>query len=308
MKLVSSREKYLSYPEFQWINSTLNNGSTDGTIGTMSDLSSRILANHSKLKIVKTPHTRTGGVLPVCIDPNTGISYFLFGLNFRDEYCHFHGWVEPNETVQMGAAREGYEESKGVFGSAADLWRALMSPFFHFQHGAMFFISLGSMNSEQREGVMDSFHHVEPTCRGMLEIQSIKFIPTRHIKETCLGAQYPAALEDGHTMRSFLLGGGGWLSSADLWASPSVRSLTGLTGLTSIDGSEGECECEWPLITDTDTITDANTDTCNDLDQGEKGEKGQLQRLRSVFELEPLSNAETGALVAEMLARVHGMV
>ena len=74
--------------------------------------------------------------MPVCVDPSTREAYFVVGvekmrrkeavsdseyftgvgesLNVRNVLCHFHGWIDKGETIQVGASRECWEESRGV--------------------------------------------------------------------------------------------------------------------------------------------------------------------------------------------------
>lgn len=237
------REKYLSFPEFCWENES--SLSVPYPIDAITCLElcpscSNILQIHFDSNLVEHRHEHAGGIVPVCIDPNTGESFFLFGLNFRNEYCHFHGWIEPRETFEMGCAREGFEESKGVFGSAIRLWRALMDPNFSFRHRSMFVVSLGNMDITERTAMKSLFDETAPTHRGMLEVKTINFIPAIQLRETCLGARYPAApLEDGYSMREFLLRRQAWLNDASFWSRCEITSIIDRGEWPQIGSSDG---------------------------------------------------------------------
>jgi 8-oxo-dGTP pyrophosphatase MutT (NUDIX family) len=69
-----------------------------------------------------------GGILPVCVDPETLEPFFLFGVERKSKkLCHFHGCIDPGETHKQGTAREAWEESHGLLGNEIDLWRCLVA-------------------------------------------------------------------------------------------------------------------------------------------------------------------------------------
>jgi hypothetical protein len=137
-------------------------------------------------ELVTKTKDEVGGILPVCVDPITFESFFLFGvqtirrkdcdepvdyfytdrngqIHVRDVLCHFHGWIEKLETHKQGAAREGYEESRGLFGSPIDLWRCLIAPNNEFSiNGAalpsIYLVSLGFLDANQRKRQITKFH------------------------------------------------------------------------------------------------------------------------------------------------------
>jgi hypothetical protein len=261
------RQRYMSFPEFKWENAFPQHA---GIVTSRDDVITQeravfpILKAHFDTKVVQHSHEHAAGVLPVCIDPDSGISYFLLGLNYRNEYCHFHGWVEPGETVAMGAAREGFEESKGVLGTALNIWRSLMTQCFHIRHWHIYLVSLGYLNCEQREAMTSSFLAAEPSYRGMLEVQSISFIPTLQLRQACFGGSYPAPLQDGLTVREFLLYERCGFNDAEFWGHPLITRI--------VDFSE------WPHI--------------------------EGQEMKAMTELEELSHYEQDSLLSQMLTHV----
>lgn len=52
-------------------------------------------------------------------------------------------WIEPGETFEMGAAREAFEESKGILGDALALWLAICEPSCSRRCGSIVLLSLG---------------------------------------------------------------------------------------------------------------------------------------------------------------------
>ena len=129
---------------------------------------------------------RTGGILPLCVDPVTRIPYMLMGMNRAGHASHFFGYVEQGETTQMGAARECEEEAHGVLGSAMDLWRALLLPRFHRRLSARsnaFFVSLGHMDEAARQAVVDRFDAAPVVWAGSQETVRVLFLDARQVRQ-----------------------------------------------------------------------------------------------------------------------------
>jgi hypothetical protein len=161
-------------------------------------------AKDVKRKLVTEIKDETGGILPVCVDPITFESFFLFGvqkirrkdcdekedyfytdnnsqIHVRDVLCHFHGWIEPLETLKQGAAREGYEESRGLFGSHIDIWRCLIAPNKEFAINEtvlprIYMVSLGFLDANQRKLLITKFPEMEVTSPAMAEMSDVKFV------------------------------------------------------------------------------------------------------------------------------------
>jgi hypothetical protein len=150
-----------------------------------------------------------GGVLPFAIDPNTNEGYFLFGieklrksecllhpkdyqkdyfytdhstgkLQVRQTLCHFHGFLDIYESFEQGASREGYEESRGVFGDWVDIWRAISTPdYYHIPRNnfnSMRIVSLGYLDEEARHFLKAKFWEMPVHTPCMAETYGLHFI------------------------------------------------------------------------------------------------------------------------------------
>jgi hypothetical protein len=150
------------------------------------------------------PKSVIGGVFPITVDPETSESYCLLGLAYirrrdcdgDDEYfytlpdntiggvrnvlCHFHGWVDCYESRSQAKAREGYEESRGVFGSMVDIWRCLSLPGYSYQMPhlrPMSLINLGKMNATDRASLVARYLQCPIYSAAMTETRGVRFVP-----------------------------------------------------------------------------------------------------------------------------------
>jgi hypothetical protein len=205
--------------------------------------------------------THCGGVMPICIDPDTRITYALLGkefartneddpyidaqghLNKRVVLCTFHGWVEPGETVKKGAAREAAEESRGVFATQLDILRCLVLPDFHKKlTNGVFIISLGEMTSEERDNLCTRFRSTIGASLCENEMIDIHFVVMRELRSACLQQRHDYRLGSDRWpvssfppqvwLRKFLQH---WLTQRTNWYSPWIENLCiGVTDSTSI--------------------------------------------------------------------------
>lgn len=162
-----------------------------------------------KDSFVKDSHRVSGGMIPVCVDPNTLESYFLFGvekiretgcfapldfvyqepggpLQIRNTTCPFQGWIDPYETFSQGAARECWEESKGTFSDQVDGWRCLINKEFSKVIPSMDFlglVSLGFLDQTARTNLENKFLSMECLTKGMTETHQIKFLSIKRLHE-----------------------------------------------------------------------------------------------------------------------------
>ena len=134
----------------------------------------------------------TAGILPFTIDPETKTAHFLLGTNCG-MYDNFYGGVEEGETVVCGAAREGFEESKGVIGSQQAIFMALSSKDYSVlwnneeeSGGKCYLVNVGPMTSGQREALEHKFTKLSAHGRReMKEITSVRFVQVAHFKTWC---------------------------------------------------------------------------------------------------------------------------
>jgi hypothetical protein len=184
----------------------------------------------------------------VCID-ETRQAWCLLGENHRSELCHFHGWVERGETFEMGAAREAYEESRGLLGDALTLWRAVCDPSFSRRFNSIVVLSLGELTAASRQSMCADFASRPIVFRGMTEVARVHWLPMLPLSRLCLrngsaGAGFEgdvqaplgtdlsasnadavsSVLPSGVRIRSFLLQRG-WLGRGGLWEHPDVCQL-----------------------------------------------------------------------------------
>jgi len=205
--------------------------------------------------------THCAGVMPICIDPETRVAYALLGTEFARAYendppyiddqgysndrvvlCTFHGWVEPGETVKKGAAREAFEESRGVFATQRDILRCLVLPAFHKKlANGVFVVSLGEMTSTERDALCTRFQNTIGASVCENEMMGIHFVVLRELRDACLqpkedrlgSARWPVASFPVHVwLRKFLQN---WLIYRTNWYTPWIDSLcTGASDNTRV--------------------------------------------------------------------------
>lgn len=194
--------------------------------------------------------THCGGVMPICIDPDTRITYALLGtefartneddpyiddqgrLNKRVVLCTFHGWVEPGETVKKGAAREAFEESRGVFASQRDILRCLILPAFHKKlTNGVYILSLGEMTSVERDNLCTRFQCTVGASLCENEMNGIHFVVMKELRYACLqpiddrlgSARWPVASFPPEVwLRKFLQH---WLTQRTNWYTLWIENL-----------------------------------------------------------------------------------
>jgi hypothetical protein len=151
--------------------------------------------------------SETGGVFPITIDSKTSEGFCLLGLanikrreyddedyfytlpdnsigGVRNELCHFHGWVDCFESLSQAKAREGYEESRGVFGSMLDIWRCLSLEGFSYempQLSPMSLINLGNTSAAERASIIARFLRCPVHCVAMAETRGVRFVPLKQL-------------------------------------------------------------------------------------------------------------------------------
>lgn len=269
-----------SLPEFTWNRS-------DAT-PTPTPLTASLLEQHSRSKTMEFKQA-TGGVFPVCVDESQE-AWCLLGENHRLELCHFHGWIDPGETFEMGAAREAYEESRGILGDALTIWRAICDPVYSRRCNAMVVLSLGTLSAAQRRTMCSDFERSRVVCRGMTEVKRLWWLPLRALRELCLGPARreaaaaaddcaaegssvagssahiaaPSPLPAGLKIRPFLLQTG-WLGrGGPLWHHPDLHQLVE-------QGVFGE---GWGRVQDVARISAGEeTHLCNSLAQAVAGRR-----------------------------------
>jgi hypothetical protein len=222
-ELVQGIVQRRSMPEFHW--RIYASGTQEfPEFSSLSERTKTIISMLTRDRQVRKKEA-VGGILPVCIDPDTREPFGLLGLSLRGEYCHFHGWVDPGETTLMGAAREAFEEGRGVFGNAFTLLYALSVPLYHcrVREGTgptpLFLVSLGELTRDQREKVRDDFRAVTPHVHGMSENKDIAFFNLRELRTACLTLTecvHISGMGTGEILRPFLRQ---WLATRDMWAS-----------------------------------------------------------------------------------------
>eukprot|EP01124_Arcella_intermedia_P032028 TRINITY_DN7395_c0_g1_i2.p1 TRINITY_DN7395_c0_g1~~TRINITY_DN7395_c0_g1_i2.p1 ORF type:complete len:451 (+),score=78.23 TRINITY_DN7395_c0_g1_i2:94-1446(+) len=170
----------------------------------------RLYIKQLERSLITKPKLKAGGVTPLVVDPDTGEAYCLLGLSrsrrpkawspqstseyychlpdhrivVRDTLCNFHGWMDVGETSLQGKAREGYEESRGVFGSLVDIWRCLSLPGYSYEMPclpAMNLISLGRMGPLERSNLVQKFLSCPIHSPCMAETRGIRFIPLKEL-------------------------------------------------------------------------------------------------------------------------------
>jgi hypothetical protein len=146
----------------------------------------------------------TGGILPIVRDPYTKQTYFLLGLNHGNSYCHFHGWVDPGETQDQGAAREAFEESKGTLGSLPNLWRAVVCKGVfsaHIGRGGMHLVNFGDLNAIERDAFVEKFANAKAWDACSDEVAAVKWFSTLEFRHACLMQVHdPTAKKDDVTI------------------------------------------------------------------------------------------------------------
>lgn len=155
--------------------------------------------------------SKTGGVFPITIDSETSEGYCLLGLanigrrdcdegdddyfyklpdksigGVRNVLCHFHGWVDYCESHPQAKAREGYEESRGLFGSMLDIWRCLSLEGYSYQMPCLpplSLINLGKTNTTERATIVARFLQCPVYSAAMAETRGVRFIPLKQLYE-----------------------------------------------------------------------------------------------------------------------------
>lgn len=146
-----------------------------------------LLAAHQRAPIM--PARSSGGVIPLCTDDRNGDVYMLFGLTKRGKWQTFHGFIDEGETLAQGAAREAWEESKGVL-SAAALWRMISLPGVFSapigRHKNVFVVSFGEMTLGQRAGLCSTFRDAQSWSRSSDETTALGWFPIKYIRDITL--------------------------------------------------------------------------------------------------------------------------
>lgn len=138
----------------------------------------------------------TGGIIPIVRDPNTKITHILLGLNHARHYCHFHGWVDPDETQDQGAAREAFEESKGLLGDLCSLWRAVVCKGVfsaHLGRGGMNLVHFGDMNEVERAEMEEKFLKLQAWSTCSDEVIAVTWFDTLSLRHACLNREHKGA-------------------------------------------------------------------------------------------------------------------
>lgn len=209
-----------------------------------------LLEAHAKSRRVRHAYKRAAGVLPVSIDPDTKRCWMLLGLsvgrkkNPAPVLCHFHGFTDPGETSAVGAAREGWEESKGCFGKRSQLWRAIVAsslqragdPVFAMplMNRHCYLIRLADMTAEERACMQAAFAAAPAYTPCMAEVESLHWVATDELAVACRRCGGNTRLSSdiavtgmphGATLRAFV---GKWFTTPEgiaQWDRPEVRAL-----------------------------------------------------------------------------------
>eukprot|EP00759_Apiculatamorpha_spiralis_P006597 PhF_6_TR13882/c0_g1_i4/m.22292 len=144
----------------------------------------------SKFLHAKSKHDRgTAGIFVYTVDKDTRNAYVLMGVNHKGEYCHFHGWIDQHESSIMGAAREGYEESSGVFGSYIDIYCYLLDPRTQMtcpsNDGFAMMVNLGETTKSSRLELTRRFLYQPAHIPCMMELVSVNFLELKALREVC---------------------------------------------------------------------------------------------------------------------------
>ena len=199
-----------------------------------------VLEAHGRQAPLESGRKATGGVLPVCTDPTTRAQFFLLGYNTKSNHCcHFHGWVDVGETPAQGAARECWEESKGVVGSRVDIFRAVLDERFSLRATrSLFIMSLGELDAGGRAALVAKFAAAVAWDTHANEVNKLQFFPATVIRDKCVAlgdgvgdkekdeaAELPPVVVDegnGAVLRSFLAR---WLRGPTFWSRPKLVAL-----------------------------------------------------------------------------------
>lgn len=130
----------------------------------------------------------TGGIFPISIDPDTNEIWILLGLNSANQYCHFHGWIEEGETLEQGTARQGWVVSRGLLGTQADLWRALMlGGNYSMQFvGSSQIVLVGAVRAAERPMWASAFTSLPAFYDDMEEVVRVDWINARSFRNACI--------------------------------------------------------------------------------------------------------------------------
>ncbi len=165
---------------------------------------------HQRARYVCGEHkSRVAGIFPIAIDKESGAGYCWLGranigrresrnnreyfyskksdgqvIGVRNVLCHFHGWVDMLESNPQAKAREGYEESRGLFGSYVDLWRCLSLEGFSYTLPCIPMLSviyLGKMTLHQRNDLVKQFYQCPVNSPCMTETRGVHFISLKEL-------------------------------------------------------------------------------------------------------------------------------
>lgn len=183
-------------------------------------------------------NNRGGGVLFVCMDitesPGGGGGgaaewFALLGMSHGGAYSTFGGWIDVNETVEQGCAREAWEESRGVVGDQCDLWRcvALCPRYARLLPSKdatrwTYVVNLGPTDAARRAAVEARFSATRGWDECSLEVKHVRFFPLRvlrdHATTNPVGSFFGRASDNerGSVLRQFLHK---WLAQPSLWNS-----------------------------------------------------------------------------------------
>lgn len=193
-KAVRQQQQHRSIPQQQISTSAASSTANTATTSLppiASDLQAHLTYIMEKSEMSKTFGRKqaTGGILPIVRDPFTKQTFILLGLNHQNKYCHFHGWVDPGETQDQGAAREAFEESKGVLGALPDLWRAVVCKGIfsaHVGRGGMHLVNYGDLNAIERDAFVEKFLHATAWSKCSDEVAEVKWFDTLSFRHACL--------------------------------------------------------------------------------------------------------------------------
>jgi hypothetical protein len=184
---------------------------------------------------------RGGGVLPISVDLDSSAALALLAEDRAGHICSaFGGWFDDGETPAQGAAREFYEESRGVICSLLDAWRctSLVPEYSKLLPSTqpnrfMFVMMLAPTTAVDREALLRRFADSPGWDGASREMSRLHFVPLALLRDHCVrqavGAPLVGVADHELHVRRFLHE---WMANAKLWER--VAWLKGLLDIPAV--------------------------------------------------------------------------